>query len=141
MSLQGPRYWLLSLVKVDRGRIPTGAKKMGGEPIMGQHIPYYAGLIIQERKSGRRYFLDEFNSEVLLGDYLGYTRMGLLRPSLRGMVAGNEFIMLRNNINLVVVQDIDEFIKTNNLIKKHRDAEAMHKIAASIKTCDFRQDY
>lgn len=135
--MYGPEYWILSLVQVDRGMIPTGRKTTGGAEIYGQHIPYYAGLVIQHRSSGKRYFLDEFNSEILLGDFLGYTRANLPRPSLRDMVSANEFIMLRNNINLIVVKDIDEFIKTNGLIKKRRDAEAMHKIAQSIRTCNF----
>lgn len=137
MGLFGPDYWLLSLVQVNRGMIPTGAKNMNGEPVMGQHIPYYAGLVIQEVQTGKQYFLDEFNSEILLGDYLGYTQSNLPRPSLSEMIKKNEFIMLKNNINLIIVKDINEFIKTNKIIKKRRNAEAMHKISKSIRTCDF----
>lgn len=137
MGLYGPDYWLLSLVQVDRGMIPTGAKHRNGEAIMGRHIPYYAGLVIQEVKTGKRYFLDEFNSEILLRDMLGYTKMNLPQPSLRDIIPNNEFLMLRNNINLIVVDDIDKFIKTNGLIKKRRDSDLMHQIALSIRTCDF----
>ena len=137
MGAYGPNYWLLSLVQVDRGMIPTGSKHRNGEAIMGRHIPYYAGLVIQEVKTGKRYFLEEFNSEILLRDMLGYTKMNLPQLSLRDIVSNNEFIMLRNNINLIVVKDIDEFIKTNGLIKKHRDADLMHQIALRIRTCDF----
>lgn len=137
MGLFGPDYWLLSLVQVDRGMIPTVAKRMNGEPVMGQHIPYYVGLIIQEVQTGKQYFLDEFNSEILLGDYLGYTQSNLPRPSLIEMIKKNEFIMLHNNINLIVVSDLDKYIKTNGLVKKRRNAEAMHKISKSIRTCDF----
>ena len=120
-----PKYWLLSLVKVDRGMIPTGANRRDGSQILGQHIPYYAGLVIQHKESGKRYFLDEFNSEVLLREYLGKTIVYL-----------NELVEY-NKIGLVTVKDLDNFIKTNGLIKKHRNADTMRKIAKQIKPLMF----
>ena len=132
-------YWLLSLVQVDRGMIQTG-KRADGTPIMGKHIPYYAGLVIQHKETGKRYFLDKFNSEVLLRDFLGYTGTSMYDVcglSLKEMILRNEFIMLRNNINLVIVKDIENFIKMNGIIKKRRNARTMHEIAAEIRTCYF----
>ena len=137
-----PKYWLLTLVQVDRGMIPSCYKN--GQPVMGRHIPYYAGLIIQDNTNGKRYFLDEFNSEIMLREYLGYNSDALrkydLKPSLREMVEQNQFIMLGNNINLLVVADLDIFLKTNGIIKKRRDVEAMYKIAKDIRTCEFKKE-
>lgn len=134
-----PRYWLLTLVQVDRGMIPACYKD--GKPIMGRHIPYYAGIVIQDTKDGKRYFLDEFNSEIVLREYLGYNldivRQYGMKPSLREMVESNHFIMIGNNINLVVVGELDKFIKDNRLIKKKRDVEDMYNIAKDIRTCEF----
>ena len=142
MSLYGPKYWLLTLVVVNRGMIPACYKN--GQPVLGQHIPYYAGLIIQERDTGKRYFLDEFNSEIMLREYLGYNSDTLrkynLKPSLREIIESNKFIMLENNINLIQVKDLDIFLKTNQIIKKKRDANAMYKIANDIMTCEFKKE-
>ena len=135
MGVPKSEYWLLSLVQVDRGMIPTGAKHRNGEPILGQHIPYYAGLIIQHKENGKQYFLDEFNSEILLRDYLGYSTITHTSPSLNQMINDNQFVMLHNNINLVTVRDLEVYLKTNGIVKKHRNAEAMHQLADNIQTC------
>lgn len=136
MESYRPDYWLLSLVQVDRGMIPTVAKRMNGEPIYGQHLPYYTGLVIQEVKTGKQCFLDEFNSEILLTDYLELSRYSIRLP-LRLIVQTDEFRSIRDRLNLISVKDLDEYLKLNRLTKKHRNAEAMHKIAKSISTCDF----
>lgn len=135
MNTGVPEYYILTLVMVDRGMIPTLASR-NGEPIMGQHLPYYAGLIMQHIKSGKRYFLGEFNSEILLNDYLGFSDYWTTLP-LRIIVQTEEFASIRDKINLISVKDLDEYLRINGLVKKRRDAEAMHRLASKICTCNF----
>lgn len=114
------QYNVLSLVLVDRGMIQTGTIA-NGQPVMGKHIPYYAGLIIQNQKTNELEFLDDYNSEILLREFFGYQ---FNKPSLKQIVAENiEF--LNSNLSTITVTDLDTYRKVNKIKKATRNSARM----------------
>lgn len=125
-------YWLSSLVKVDAGMVDTGNRDSDGNPII-KHAGYYAGLIVIRKRTHEKYFLDIPNSEVLLKDYFGYNATENEHLTLREMIRSRECVPFFSSIELIVVTDLKKYLKENGIIKKRKNAEAMHKLAGNIQ--------
>lgn len=115
------QYNLISIVIVDRGMIEAGIQS-NGQHMMSQHIPYYAGLIIKNEKNQQLEFLDDYNSEILLRKFFGYS---FVKPGLKQIIAANiEF--LDTHLSKVVTPDIESYLKVNNIKKAPKNANRMN---------------
>lgn len=111
------RFRLLRLVKVDRGMIGNG-------PTKGRHIPYLAGLVVEDTISHKLLWLDNFNSTYYLEKLLGIKQICLI----------NEAVYERpdifyDRVMLVTVPDCDRYIDTERMIVLHRNADLARSIA------------
>ena len=134
------RYFLVNFVFLDRGLIPTGETR--NDVINSENnFPYPAGTVIQSKGNYRRYFLDEFNSEILLRDFLGYTSskfIGVnLNPTLSQILNDNESVFQQYRVGIVTVPDLDTFLRRNGIIKMHKSASLMHEIAKTFSILNF----
>lgn len=130
--MKDAEYWLASLVKVDAGMVDTGNRDSDGNPII-KHAGYYAGLIVIRKRTHEKYFLNIPNSEVLLKDYFGYNATENAHLTLREMIRSSECVPFFCGIELIVVTDLQKYLKENGIIKKRENAEAMHKLAGNIQ--------
>lgn len=126
------QYNVLSIIVVDRGMIQTGAM-VNGQPVLGQHIPYYAGLVIKHLKTNELEFLDDYNSEMLLREFFGYK---FINPSLKQIVAENiEF--LNSHLSTITVSDLGTYLKANKIKKATRNSARMRLIGERMRDYTF----
>lgn len=126
------RYIFLSVVIVNRGQIEVG-KRLNGSTITGQHKEYAAGIVVQDIVTYKRLFLDIFNSEHYIREYLRFNKLAtdqnVMQIPLDWMLRTKEFKTIENSLNIVKVKDINKYIKDNALIEQKRDAEKMREMA------------
>lgn len=131
------RYWLTHLVQVD------GSKSVGNGRYI--EIPRYIGLIVYDNKVSKQLYLDEYNSEVLLRELLGYRNSKVISiynkaPTLKDIILSTDFneYMVRHGIRIIQVKEINNYLREQGIVKKQRNANNMHEIAKDIKMGSYR---
>lgn len=122
------QYNVLSIIVVDRGMIQTGAMS-NGQPIMGQHIPYYAGLVIRNLKDNKLEFLDDYNSEILLRKFFRYR---FVNPNLKQIVTEN-IMFLTSHLSTVSVTDLETYLKANKIKRAPRNSARMQMMGERMQ--------
>lgn len=124
----------LYLVMEDRGKISVSRRN--GLPVYGQHLPYWAGLLVEDTQTGQRSFLDSYNAEILLNHYLQPGTPVILPMQL--LLADHPDI--RQKIGAIICRDTDAWQEHHQINRPPRNAALMKTMAASL-TLDARNPF
>lgn len=116
-------YNVTQVVIVDRGMVQVNKAGM-----LGRHLPYPAGIMIQNIRSGNLEFLDDFNAQILLANMLDFPNE--YDYSSLYSILQYKGPMLKELVRFVSVPELAVYLKQAKARKASRNSERMHSLSS-----------